>query len=458
MKLLRKITILAFVTVLVLSCEIKDGENLNGATTDSVAQGITRGALKETISGVLAAMRTQLATQIDGQSVAGREYWRIQSSDPRWTADLLTATLDDNSFYTTNPYAARYANIKNVNILLEGLRNTTADFTPEEIASARGFANTIKAHELLMVLNRQYQNGIRVDVNNPKDLGPFVTYEEGLAAIAELLSEAITDLKEGGSSFPFSIPSGFDTLRPKEDREPDSTVVVGPVDFMKFVYGLAARVAVYQGDYVTANNFLQNSFLDPTDALSAGAYMTFSLTGADVANPLFFALNATVANARIAHPSFIADAEMNDTRLGKVVFRRKNNKETNMLEPNPLTQDNLTGQYDVFVYTSNTASVPIMKNEELLLLSAEVHHITNPTVAVAAINVVRTAANLPPYTGDTNPEALVTEILKQRRYSLFAEGHRWIDMRRFNRLADLPIDRDGDRIIMQFPTPANENN
>ncbi|WP_432766785.1 RagB/SusD family nutrient uptake outer membrane protein [Phycicoccus elongatus] len=39
------------------------------------------------------------------------------------------------------------------------------------------------------------------------------------------------------------------------------------------------------------------------------------------------------------------------------------------------------------------------------------------------------------------------EIVKQRRYSLFGEGHRWIDMRRWGRLNQLPIDRPGDDVL-----------
>jgi hypothetical protein len=48
-------------------------------------------------------------------------------------------------------------------------------------------------------------------------------------------------------------------------------------------------------------------------------------------------------------------------------------------------------------------------------------------------------------------------MLNQRRYALFAEGHRWIDMRRYGRLNQLPIDRPGDDVWESFPLPANEN-
>ncbi|WP_459212710.1 RagB/SusD family nutrient uptake outer membrane protein [Aquimarina rhabdastrellae] len=434
MKILRTFLIIVFSSIFMISCDVEDGENLNGPTTSSIAEDLSRAELIQTMAGVLSDMRDRLGTQIDAQAVAGREYWRFQSSDPRWTADLLTGTLDNNTFYTTAPYASRYATIKNINLLLEGLSNSTAGFTDEEAAATRGFANAIKAHELLMVLNLQYQNGIRTDVADPDNLGAFESYDQALTTIMGLLTSSLTDLANGGNSFPFAIPSGFDLV-----NEPSS--------FMTFVNALAARVEVYRGDYNAANSFLQDSFMSMGGDLNTGVNMTFSLTGADIANPLFFALNSTGANARIAHPSFITDAEVGDTRLNKVVLRDQ-----------PLTQSNLTGEYDVFIYDSNVASVPIIRNEELILLYAEANHISNPTEAVNAINVIRNAAGLPNYSGGNTAAELVDEILNQRRYSLFAEGgHRWIDLRRFDRLGDLPIDRAGDATFSQFPIPANEN-
>jgi len=153
--------------------------------------------------------------------------------------------------------------------------------------------------------------------------------------------------------------------------------------------------------------------------------------------------------------------------LNKVVLRELPDPDTGVIGPNVLeingdddtsTNDDLIGTHDVFIYATNTTPVAIMRNEELILLSAEANHIANPTAAVAAINVIRTAAGLPAYSGGTAPADLVTEILNQRRYSLYAEGgHRWIDLRRFDRLGDLPIDRPGDGTFAQFPIPANEN-
>jgi len=71
---------------------------------------------------------------------------------------------------------------------------------------------------------------------------------------------------------------------------------------------------------------------------------------------------------------------------------------------------------------------------------------------------VRSSAGLGAYGGTDASDALLDEILHQRRYSLFAEGHRWIDMRRNGRLGEIPTDRPGDEVFDQFPTPVTEGN
>jgi hypothetical protein len=432
-------------TVTAVSCDVEDGENLNGPTTDAISEDLSRGELNETMSGVFADMRTQLSTQTDAQSVAGREYWRFQTSDPRWTGDLLTGTLDNNTFYTTNPFAARYSVIKGLNIILEGLENTTTDFTAEEIAGIKGYANMLKAHEFLMLLNQQFQNGVRLDVLDPDNLGPFVSYDEAITAVATMLADSRTDLAAAGNTFAFTVPSGL-------------SIASSPSGAIELNNAFAARVEAYRGNYDTALTYLNNSFLNLGGSFDEGAYFTFSLNGADIPNPLFFAQNSTGANARIAHPSFITDALPGDSRVNKATFRETPNEDTGVLEPNPATQSGLTGSYDVFIYTSNTDPVAFIRNEELILLYAEANHISNPGEAVNAINIVRASAGLDAYDGGTSPAELVNEIIYNRRYSLFAEGgHRWIDARRFGVLDALPLDRAGDGTFVQFPVPLTEN-
>lgn len=432
MKIIKKfnILILTIVFLALVSCSLEGGESLNGASTNSISDDLSRGELPQAVSGVISEMRTRINTQVDVQSILGREYYYITNSDPRYEGDVVTGNLDNNTFYVTQAWGSRYSAIKEANLTLSGLANTTSDFSPQEIAASRGVLNTLKAHELLMVANNQ--GSIRIDVSDPDNLGPFVANDAALTAISDLLSSAATDLAAGGTSFPFSLTSGyagFDT----------------PAGFLKFNKALAARVEAYRGNYPNVLTLLGASFMNLTGNLKTGVYHTFSLSGADIANPLFIALNQD-ANVRMAHASYKNDALPNDSRVNKVVLRTS-----------PKTASGLVGNYDVYIYQSNVASVPIIRNEELILLYAEANMVSNPGTSVNAINIIRTAAGLGPYIGATTPAALETEILFQRRYSLFGESHRWIDMRRFEKLNLLPNDRTGDAVPMYIPIPRNEN-
>jgi len=71
--------------------------------------------------------------------------------------------------------------------------------------------------------------------------------------------------------------------------------------------------------------------------------------------------------------------------------------------------------------------------------------------------MIRDANGLNAYSGATDTESLINEMLNQRRYSLYAEGHRWVDMRRYGKLNELPIDREGDDVWSEFPIPLTEN-
>ena len=107
---------------------------------------------------------------------------------------------------------------------------------------------------------------------------------------------------------------------------------------------------------------------------------------------------------------------------------------------------------------SSTSSVPIIRNEELILIRAEANiGLGNFAEAETDLNIVRAAAGLAGYTGTAASNAL-DRLLHERRYSLFGEGHRWVDMRRYGRLAELPIDRPerGDMHITRMQIPEGE--
>jgi hypothetical protein len=93
----------------------------------------------------------------------------------------------------------------------------------------------------------------------------------------------------------------------------------------------------------------------------------------------------------------------------------------------------------------------------LILIYAEANiQLANLTEGAKAINVIRNGHQLDNYSGAVTKNALINEMLTQRRYSLFFEGHRWIDLRRYNLLNLLPLDRAGDDVWTKFPLPVTE--
>lgn len=421
------------------ACTIDPVDDPNNPGLDPITKNASLSEIQNLVDGIDGAMRLNLGFYYDGVGVIGREFYRYSTSDPRFTSDLLgkdQAVLDNNTFYTTNPYAARYRAIKNANILIEAVGNSKAITSDERRNAAKGYANTIKAYQLLLVWVQQYDNGIRVDVADPNNLGPFIgngNQQEGLRAIGTLLDEAYGQLNNGGSRFPFTLNSGYGSL--------DT-----PAGLAKVNRALMARVQVYLEAWSNALTALNNSFFDLNGDLQTGIYHPYSTSGGDELNPQWYPLGAK-GETRVVQESWVTDAEPGDNRLHKATMRA-----------DTAFQDGLSSRYDFTVFSSNDSPFPIIRNEELILIYAEANaQLDNTTDAVTALNIIRNAAGLPDYSGGTSKAELVDEMLKQRRYSLFGEGHRWVDMRRYNRLGTLPIDRPGDDVWIKFPRPATEN-
>ena len=140
--------------------EVEDRADPNGPSVDDILENPTRDALINLAVGVEASARVDHDLFLIDVGVVGREYWRILAADPRFTSELLgggSATLNNNSFYITRPWGARYVTIRNANIMLQALDlNTT--LSDAEKAGGRGFAKTFKALQYLLNLDLTFQS------------------------------------------------------------------------------------------------------------------------------------------------------------------------------------------------------------------------------------------------------------------------------------------------------------
>ena len=430
-KNIKTYSILFIATVLFFTACKKDYGNLNNATIEDLSKNATESELNNIVSGTESGMRNSLNIYLDDVSVIGRETYRLSNSEPRYVLDLLGANnsvLGGSNFYITSPWAARYSVVKNCNTLITAANNS-AHITDAQKKGYIGFAQTVKAYQLLLNLNLTYLNGIRVNVINPDNLGPFVTYTNSLTAITALLDSAKTAFSTASVSFPLAGFAGFSDA----------------AGLSQFNRAIAARVSLYQQKWQVALDDLGGSFYNLNGNFNTGVFHVFGTGSGDQLNPVFIPQNQT-GEVRVAHPSYAEDIEAGDDRLNKTSLRAS-----------PASLSGLTSDRDVWLYTSSIAPVGIIRNEELILIYAEANiQLDNLSEGVKAINVIRTGHGLKAYSGAVTQSALITEMLKQRRYSLFFEGHRWIDLRRYNLLNTLPIDRTGDDVWSQFPLPVTE--
>ncbi len=429
--------LLALLLVGITSCTFEDQVDPNNPSLEGVLTDASVNQLNNLVVGVESAMRNSLGIQTTASGTMARELY-LFDADPRNTANILGkngSTLENGDFYATGPWGGRYRAIKNANVLIQSVNNTST-VTAQQRAGYIGFAETVIAFELIEVL-KSYGKA-RIDVVDPDNLGPVLDFSAAMTQVRAMLDSGLNNLNQAGASFAFPLAgfSGFDT----------------PSTFAQFNRGVQATAALYDGDKSAALTALTASYFDISGDITIGPKHVFSQNSGDFTNGVYKGAS-TVANPNngdqiIVHNSFITDAEAGDTRVTSKTAVR----------PSPSVQDLLTGTHETRLYATNVSPIDMLRNEELILVYAEANIGTNTTEALAGINRVRTEAGLATYSGATDDASLVTELLNQRRYSLWCENHRMFDLRRYNLSNTLPIDRAGDVVYNEFPIPFAENN
>ena len=108
--------------------------------------------------------------------------------------------MDNNGFLTTRSFSARHRSIRNGHVLINAASN--AVISDAQRNGYLGMAKTIQAYEMLLELNRQFENGIRLDTSDPFNLGPYSNgYQDGLTGIMAILDEANVNLSNAEFAF-----------------------------------------------------------------------------------------------------------------------------------------------------------------------------------------------------------------------------------------------------------------
>jgi starch-binding outer membrane protein, SusD/RagB family len=416
--------------------------DLNNPGLESLENNPTRAAVIDATQGLLIGARNGIDNQagyVNHLGTLGRESLTFDNSDPRYFDEMLAGLLNPgNGAFGGSGWSPRYANIRNANIVLNSL-DGLAGFSAAELEGIRGFAKTIQALDLFLVVNMRDTNGAVVDTNRPldADLAPMVGKADAQAAIATLLGEAATHLGAAGGSFAFDLPGyeGFDS----------------PGSFLTFNRALLARLELYRGNYGAALGALGGSFMSLNGDFSAGPNYAYGTGSGDNTNGLFQGADPQI----VAHPTMWTDAPLKgDGSMDDRVTSKMELLGTAKSDPRGVTSN-----VRFIHYSSLSSGVPIIRNEELILIQAEALWFTGDKPgAMTSLNEVRTrSGGLDALAMPATDSDFIDALLNERRWSLLLEGgHRWLDMRRFNRLGDLPLDRASDVVPARFPVPRPE--
>ncbi len=425
-----------------VACSAADIANFNSPNTSQLEDAPNAATVNTTVAGVIAGSRAGAGTWASTLGIFGREIMNLDGAEPRNVLALLIGPLEPGGFGTDAGWTNSYRNLRTATTLLSVVDNVP-DYTAAQKSAVKGFVKTFMALEYMNQLRVRDTFGLVFDVpKNPAEQGAFITRDEAYTKTAALFDEALTDLNAGGTTFPFALTTGF-------------TGFATPATFVRVNRGLKARLETYRGRWADVLTALNGSFISTAAGTAAtfntGVFHVYSTASGDATNPLF----DPAPRAIVAVPEFLTDARL---RTDGTRDLRATSKA--VVGTVTLATQGISSNVRPVVYPTNVSSIPLIRNEELILMRAEANiGLGNRAAAIADLNFVRTnAGGLPALAADFSGD-LVTELLYDRRYSLFFEyGHRWVDARRYNRLGELKRQLASHRVFPLVPIPVDECN
>lgn len=412
--------------------------NENAANVELLTQSPTARVVNGAVLGLLVGVRNTTSAQAITLGILGRENVILNISNPgsltNWVAQPLSQIQDQGDAGWT----AAYAQVRNGFTILD-LVDRVPNYSAAEKEGVRGVTKTFIAMAYIDQLRVRDTFGIVLDIDvHGSAQFPFVSRDSAYTRAAQMLDEAKTHLAAAGAAFPFTLTSGF-------------TGFTTPATFLKFNRATKARLELYRGRWTDVLGALSESFISTpaTGAAAALALGVFNVYPSGEANNNL----SPAATNPTGIASFLVDAQR---RADGTPDLRASSKA--QIVASSAVVAGVSSNVRITVYPSQNANVPIIRNEELILMRAEANlALGDRAAAITDLNYIRVnsggLAPLPAnYSGD-----LVTEVLYNRRYSLFFEyGHRWVDMRRYGRLNQLEKLLPSHRIFALVPLPQQE--
>ena len=349
-----------------------------------------------------------------------------------------------NDLDTRHAWRVLYKVVKNANIIIEAAPDAEGDDDERNVVLGQAHAYRAFAHfQMVQLYGQRYdpagsndQLGIPIVIDNSIEGKPRSTVEEVYAQIISDLDEAITFLE--GYERPFSSHIN-----------------------QNVAMGLKARVSLVQGNYTVAAEMAvmaregfplmdsvtyASGFNDYTvDEWMWGGHYNEEQGSAFTNLHAWVSRNFSSSNIR-GNPKSINSLlydQIPATDVRSAIFDPTGD------HPNLPAGIEISSRHNRFPYTNqkflalstgdSRGDVPYMRASEMYLIEAEAKARLGASDAAEALLPLAVARDASYVLSTNTGQALIDEILLQRRWELWGEGFRFFDLKRLN----APLDRNG---------------
>lgn len=395
-----KVCAVALLVLGTASCDL-DLQDPNIPTEEDVIGSPT--TLAQVVLGLQAEYAGQLADPITTTGMVTNELGAGAATFESYQVfDTGSGPANNDYGFSTGTWSGQYRVIRIADIVIANAGSV--GFGPGTVSGITALGKLYKAMALGNLI--QIYDQIPLDVSPTNRSPTFTARDAVLDEIVTLLQEAEAQLEQTPQSAEFT-----------------ADMVASGLDLMNTIRAMLARYSLIAGDMAIADA--------AAASVDQSVFSEFEFSQTDV-NPVWnLAVNGGNSTSMRPKDVWRLEAEPGDQRVEYWV------------EPADI-QGFASALDDFNRYSARDHSIPAYLPDEMTLIRAEVAARANLLpAALGFVNEVRTqcsstvdepVACLPPLVAGDVPtqEAMLDEILQQRRYELYLQNLRWSDLRRFN--------------------------
>jgi hypothetical protein len=401
--------------------------------------------IQNAVTGLVSGSRLDLFSYIVDATGFGRDGANYTNTEPRFITYELGLIPIDPAWAST--WANSYANILQSHQIIATLPSVVPAYSTAQAKALTGVVQTIEALNYMIILEDHDSAGMAILPQTPTSAPPAFCARDGWKYIVALLDSANTALAAaGGVALPVTLPSGFNAVNASATAFSAFNRALAGKAGLQYAYAIARGpggsaptptqpgspdlTALLRADSaITASALLDTSKLGPNPAggFTPDAYSVlhnFSAVSGDQVNPV----NQNIGTYIVLNEIPSEQDTINDLRW-KTKF---------LANPHAVQQPGYAAAASPYIYNMYStpgAFIPIVRDEELTLVRAQIQiGLQNYTAAAALINAVRhKVGGLAPLTiGATYTETRDALLHEQQISTAFeASGDRMISIRMY---------------------------